>query len=365
MERKKKLTYVLHNIAIGGVEVALISALPSLAKKYDLQVIVLGYVDQNMIRHLSEEQKAVFQVFNYPFYVYPLVLGKIVRSISRHDPEIMICSLWRASLVGVCAKWMNSKIRFFSFNHSTRFPHIFSALFTKIAAKNADVILTDGIATSDFVAKTLKPAVPIRVVSFLTQPAPAFIPQKESDNNEIRFMFLGRINKVKNLPLIIKVIEHLRSLSIPCTLDIFGRDDDGSADELNLQIRQARLENYVRLKGEIPSEQRGALFQNYHFYIQLSTFEGMAMSVVEAMQNGLVCVVSPVGEIVHYAKDMESAIFINIQNQAEHWNTDMNKVIEVINNKDLYNKMSVKCRSYFLNKSLFMDSLIEQLEASN
>ena len=52
------------------------------------------------------------------------------------------------------------------------------------------------------------------------------------------------------------------------------------------------------------------------FFIQLSTHEGMAMAVVEAMQMGLVPVVTPVGEVARYCRHMENAIIFDNPEQA-------------------------------------------------
>lgn len=361
MKDKKKLVYVLHDIAMGGAEVALLSAVPALNEKYVLRIIVLGIVNQDLVRNLTEAEKHVFVSFNYPFYLYPFVLPKIIRSILEFNPEIMVCSLWRASLVGVFVKRLNSKIKFFSFNHSTRFPHKLSAFFTRAAAKTADVILTDGIATRNFVLEKLNPKAPIRIVSFLTNPTPPVIKERKIDpGREVKFMFLGRINKVKNLPLVVDTIKYLRERGIAATLDVYGRDD-GNIGEAISAIDSANMQNHIRFKGEISMEERMLLFDQYDFYIQLSAFEGMAMSVAEAMQHGLVCVVSPVGEIVHYAEDMQSAIFIDIFNE-DRRQSDMNKIYEAVQDEVLYKRLSVNCHHNFLKKLRYADSLIEELE---
>jgi hypothetical protein len=75
LEAKRKLVYILHNIAIGGVEVALLSAIPELNRKYHLKVIVLGQIDQKIIADLNPEERDVFSTFHYPLYMYPLHLN--------------------------------------------------------------------------------------------------------------------------------------------------------------------------------------------------------------------------------------------------------------------------------------------------
>jgi glycosyltransferase involved in cell wall biosynthesis len=357
---KKKLVYIIHDLQLGGAEVALVSGIPQLAQKYNLSIIILGTIDPKMIVNLSVYEKDTLRTFNYPIYLYPIFLPIIIYRILKFSPDIMICSLWRASLLGTIIKKINKNIKFFSFNHSTRFPHFFSKFFTLCAARNADVILTDGDATTAFVKSQLSLNTPIRAVSFLTHPTPLKITSLRLEKDKVvKFMFLGRINKVKNLPMVIEVIRFLKSNSIHAQLDIYGRND-GNSDEAMAVIKEGRLESVIHFKGEISSDKRIELFGNYNFYIQLSSFEGMAMSVAEAMQNGLVCVVSPVGEIIHYAKDMDSAIFIDIFKP--NWKTDLQKVMDVISKPALHSEISQKCHRNFLKKVVYSDSLIHALE---
>ena len=48
----------------------------------------------------------------------------------------------------------------------------------------------------------------------------------------------------------------------------------------------------------------------YNFYIQLSDFEGMAMSVLESMSLGLIPVVTNVGEISNYGRHKLNSFII-------------------------------------------------------
>jgi glycosyltransferase involved in cell wall biosynthesis len=355
---------VLHSIAIGGVEVALLSAIPALNKQYDLTVIVLGKINTAIMSHLSDEEKEVFKSLDYAVPLYPLVLPGIVRAVLATKPEVLICSLWRSALVGTLCKLVDKKVKLYSFIHSTDFPHSLAKQFNKRATRIADFVLVDSAATKKYVANEFRPSAEIKVVSFLTRPNPpdnkAIAPEEDK---EVRFMFLGRINRVKNLPAAIDLISYLHHHAIQASLDIYGRDDDGTEATLKQLVAKNGLSDFINFKGEITGAKKWDIFQAYHFYLQLSFNEGMAMSVTESMQNGLVCVVSPVGEIVNYSKDMESAIFINV-NEPQSRDSDFEKVVTIIRNPELYHSISSACYTYFASKKLYSDSLIEQIEAT-
>jgi glycosyltransferase involved in cell wall biosynthesis len=144
------------------------------------------------------------------------------------------------------------------------------------------------------------------------------------------------------------------------TLDIYGKDD-GERHSLEKQIETLNLSSFIRFKGEIHAAEKLKLFKQYNFLIQLSSREGMAMSVAEAMQNGMVCIVTPVGEISNYARDMETAIFIDVSSK-EKWRQSLDKIEAVINDEVIYNRISNNSYEKFRNVKTYSDSLIEELE---
>lgn len=358
---KKRLVYILHSIEVGGAEVALLSAIPGLAEEYDLKIVVLGRINESLIAHLSVEQKKVFQVFAYPVYLYPLLINNIVKFVLKFDPHYLICSLWRASWMGSIVKKRNNNIKLFVFIHSVKFFHQADEFFTARAVKMADQVFADSSSSHDFIQSRFRLDCPVRIVSFLTHITPAYQERiKLQGKAEIKMMTLGRLDKVKNLPLSVKVVSHLREKGYNVTLDVFGRWDN-AYEETVTAISNYKLEEFVRLKGEVSPSAKFALFKDYDFYIQLSAFEGMAMSVAEAMQNGLPCIVSPVGEIPNYSRDMESAVFLDIWDAAK-WEPSLRKIEEVFDSAELYANISKNCWSNFKEKPVFVDSLIDCVE---
>ncbi|MCE6990869.1 glycosyltransferase family 4 protein [Dyadobacter sp. CY323] len=351
---KARLVYVLHDIQVGGVEVALISAIPTLYRNFDLNVIVLGKIDNRMVANLSDEQKSCFKTFNYPLITYPATLPGIAYYIVRLRPKILVSSLWRASLLGVMVKKSLPGLTFISFVHSTTFFHKLDKLFTKAALRNADHVFTDSTATSQFVQKELHGSTDVTVISFFIQKSP-----DEKVNaphtGDVRFMFLGRMNKVKNLTLTVDTIMKLRSRGLNVSLDLYG-PDDGMLKNLQQYIEQNQLGPIIKYKGEVNADQKAAAFNEHHFLIQLSSHEGMAMSVAEAMQRGLVCFTTPVGEIKNYADDMRTAVFANIWEDAE-WEKSIDKIADVVADPAKYEQISTNCFRQFQNVETYSTSL--------
>lgn len=350
----------MHSIMIGGAEVAILSAVPALVRKFDVTVIVLGAIDNTLLTGFSQKEKNIFKVFDYPIYKYPFILSSIISYILSLKPDIVIASLWRSAMIATIVKKMRKPIRFVTFVHNTDFPHFFAKRFNHLAVKSADLVLADSYSTYQFVKSAFKPKATLKQISFITNSTPSeFLERSISQNAQIRFLFLARITKVKNLPRAIEFISKLKDKGYDVVLDVYGRKADGY-DDAFAKVDELSLQKVVAFKGEINPQQKYQLFEKYHFLIQMSVYEGMAMSVAEAMQYGLPCIVTPVGEIPNYAKDMQSAIFVDLNEPLDQ--SLLAKVERVIGSQAIYREISYNAHQQFLNSTTFDVSLVDCIE---
>jgi glycosyltransferase involved in cell wall biosynthesis len=88
------------------------------------------------------------------------------------------------------------------------------------------------------------------------------------------------------------------------------------------------------------------------FYLQTSVLEGMAMSVVEAMQLGLVPVVTPVGEIAHYSHHGENAVVVTDDVAA------VADVLALLEDDERYQAMRKQAMATWADKPLYKDSVL-------
>lgn len=361
--KKQKLAYVLHGITYGGVEVALVSAVPKLHKEFDLKIVCLGEIDNKLISELTDSEKSTFVSFPGGPAKFAITLFSAIKYLLHFKPDIIVCSLWRASLVGAIVKKIRKRVILYSFIHSTTHFHPLDRIFTKIAISKADFILTDSHATLEYVFSEYRPQVPVSVISFLKQPSPAQKSNNTPDvNKEVKFIFLGRIDEVKNIPLALKVISFLRKQGINATLDLYGSDSVGYWKTIAKQVLENGLADVVSFKKELLPSLVVATLKKYSFLIQMSRVEGMAMSVAEAMQQGLVCVVTAVGEIPNYSEDMVSAVYVDIQT-SESWDNCLLKIWRLIQDDSLYQDISEAAYQGFRNRKTYADSLADNLQS--
>ena len=81
---------------------------------------------------------------------------------------------------------------------------------------------------------------------------------------------------------------------------------------------------------------------NSKFFINTSSHEGMAIAVTEAMQLGLVPIVTPVGEIANYCIDGLNSIY--------YQDSAYEKVLNAINDQTVYDSLSSNARTYWNQK---------------
>ena len=357
MAHKKKLVYLLHDIALGGAEIAFLSALPALQRTYHLRVYVLQRIDEALLNGLPPEQRAC--LFHYPLPASRLVfrLPGLVCAIRKFRPDILVSSLWRASVAASLYKTCFPRVRYAAMMHNTTYFHGADRLGSRMALRTADAVLADAEATKAFITRQF-PALQVQVLSFLTDPPPAQEPVYTYPEQK-NLVFVGRIHPVKQVPLLIEAIAWLRKQGTDARLDIYGRDD-GDLEAVEQCIRKHGLHDVVQLKGELLPRDRAALAR-YPYYIQVSHREGMAMSVAEAMQHGKVCFVQPAGEIGRYATDGESAVFLHTATAAQ-WEQSLERMAAVLADAVQCRQISRAAYRVFRQQPVFAQSLLQALD---
>ena len=97
--------------------------------------------------------------------------------------------------------------------------------------------------------------------------------------------------------------------------------------------------------------------ENATFFVQLSSFEGMWMSVSESMQLGLIPIVTTVGEINKYCKNMfNSLIYHNNDEQI------IKSIFELIDSEDSYKKIRRNSIETWANVSTYRNDLIDNFD---
>jgi glycosyltransferase involved in cell wall biosynthesis len=280
----------------------------------------------------------------------PLVLISATSRVITGRVDVLIVSLWWAAFVGVLVKCLKPKTKLVLFVHSTVAFHWLDFIFTHLAMRLADEIWADSLAV-------LRKRCPnllrkkCRIISFVTRRIDV-LPSREVSPD---FIFWGRINVVKGLDQALRVFANVLLQNPDARFWIIG-PDGGVLQSIQGQCKLLGLTDNVFFLGPATLDEITRHAQKASFYLQTSKFEGMAMSVVEAMQMGLVPIVTPVGEIPSYCSHGFNSLIVNSDRQA------IEDVKSLLINNEKYQSMRLHAIETWKDSQLYADSVLQACE---
>lgn len=332
--KKLNVTHLIPYDCIGGVEIAAKTMTNISNKKINFNV--------EFIFSDSAIKKGSKAFYN------PLYIIKSAYKIKKQKTDILIVSLWRSYAVGILAKLLSPDLKLITFLHLSKDVHIVDYTLSRLSGKLSEKIWADSQATKKnrFPEKYHSN---IEVISFLIHPHKALLNRPPQPN----FIFWGRLHPQKNIEHSLFIFSEVIKKIPKANFYIIG-PDNGSLKKITSQINNLHLNNSVHLLGEKNFKEIEVYANNASFYLQTSHDEGMAMSVIEAMQLGLVPVVTPVGEIASYCIDGENALIINTDNIID-------RIIELLNNPEEFHRLSKKSTQKWSEQESYQSSVISNL----
>ncbi|KAA0680894.1 glycosyltransferase family 4 protein [Azospirillum brasilense] len=137
-------------------------------------------------------------------------------------------------------------------------------------------------------------------------PGPETIPERAEDG-PVRLLFLGRLIKLKGIDVLLDALASEACRSRSWQLTIAG---DGDLETYRAQAKALGLDERVRFTGWLDQTGCRKELVQAHVLVQPSMFEGLPMSVLEAMANGLTIVATPVGSVGDAIADEETGLLV-------------------------------------------------------
>jgi glycosyltransferase involved in cell wall biosynthesis len=276
----------------------------------------------------------------------PRAFVRTVRHLLRVKPQILVLSLWRSCIVGLIVKTLRPRTRLIVFLHNTRHSNRVDAILTRLTARVASAIWADSASTA---AQRLGPAWASRTrpISFLTRR----LPRVTSGEPGLQFVTWGRLHPRKRIDLALDFFALVHARHPTARFTVIG-PDRGEGAMLREHAATLGLQDAVDFTGSANIEQITNTAAKAAFFVQTSRAEGMGMSVVEAMQLGLVPVVTPVGEIGSYVDDGRNGVwFTNAQDA-------LDKVDRLLNQPESYRAMSHAATETWQDQALYRDEFL-------
>jgi glycosyltransferase involved in cell wall biosynthesis len=271
------------------------------------------------------------------------------KTLHKRQPDVLLVSLWKAVWLGWLYRWMHPKVKLVVFLHASRPVHRMDALGHWLALRVCHEVWGDCASTLQARLGTSRSGrLPIRHISYLTG---RLQPSSIAPDSTLRVVYWGRIAAQKNLAFALDIFARLLKLHPGARFDVMGPGEITTLQKLQALATQLGCAHAITWHGACNAAQIQRIAAGAHFYLQTSLFEGMAMSVVEAMQVGLVPVVTPVGEVATYARHLDNAIVIQSAEQAAH---DMSIVFQDSGTRQ---RLSTQAVQEWQNKSTYPESI--------
>lgn len=352
---KTKIIHLISSIQLGGVEKGINLSVKTLNDTFDYRILTFSnnntFIGDRVKEYFINSQNN-FKIVNYI---------KSLIYLTKYKPDIVIASLWKSvPLALFYRKLINRKAILIGFVHSETFFHFADKFFIQIILNQADAIACDSNNTLEIVKERSKNAKKYFVIPyiFFGNTNKEIVLQK---GKPLKFLFAGRIIDIKNLDLTIEFLELLHLNNINFLFDIYGIADEVYLQKLQALIYSKQLKDKVHFKESFNADQTSEVYSQHQFYIQFSKTEGMAMSVVDAMMNGLVPICTAVGEIKNYVEHNKNGFLIKPNSTKEDLQVLLKELLVIINNPELFSKMSVFNKQYFRNKKDYISAFTEMI----
>ena len=163
------------------------------------------------------------------------------------------------------------------------------------------------------------------------------IPSNKSNLEEKRIISIGRLSKEKGFMDLLEIFKQVQKRKAEWRLDIIG--DGNEKQFLQKYIDSNNLKEYIRLHGFQGKEYINNLLEKSSIYCMTSYTESFGIVLIEAMSYGIPCIAYSRAE---GANDLiinnNNGYLINNDNKDEY----INKLIDLIDNKELRKKMGEK-----------------------
>lgn len=287
---KKKVAIILGSFAMGGAETMVCELACHINKeKYDLQVICINGSCNSPLEQKLKENKIKVKYLNNITKVNIEGITKVWQELSSYKPDIIHTHI---SGVVFSIPWIVC--------HSTKFIHTVHTspekefnkkiqFFLKILYKLGKGIMVT--VSRENQLKTMEYfSLPIQKVKMVNNGVDINKFYKKNHNN-YTFINVGRQDYNKNQIIIIKAFKQMLKKNKDIHLILVG--DGNQHLKLKEYISRNKLNSYVTLPGMKPDVERYLSISDV--YIQSSLYEGLPLSVLEAMAAKLPIISTEVG----------------------------------------------------------------------
>lgn len=323
--QRLRVVYLLDGYSNGGAELGLATLVEhGFFAGQDLEVCAIvrdtGASYERLRARLGEDRvKFFFNAASLKSWHLSAAAVLLWKELRRYRPDILVISLPRSNLIGRAVSLFFPRLKVVTFEHNTRYRNRLGLLL-KWTSPLVDVVLFDHPETWSHIRTAYYPRlgdgcgryVPLIMLN------PRELPEEDASERSyeeagrspargpFRIISAGRLTKQKNYEELLRAVASLRDLGHDVTLSIVG---DGELRESLQSLAQTlAISDRVSFPGFV--ERWTSQCQAFDAYVQCSLHEGLCISVLEAMSQGMVVLTTDVGGIRQYGRDRSNMLKI-------------------------------------------------------
>lgn len=337
---KKKLLIVVPGLGTGGGEKLALDLASNIDKnKFDVSMMSLLPRRGMLFEKVAEENKINVIYLNKKLGIDIFVILQVFKTIKQFKPDIINTHLQVVPYILPSVIFFRIKKKFHTV-HSVACKESTGLLkfIMKFAYKVCGFV---PVAISDYVKQTIcneykikEDKIPCIYNGIETK---KIYTNQRDKNQEIKFITIGRMQNEKNHKLMINAFAEVCKERNNITLTILG--DGVLRTDIEKQINQYGLGNKVFLKGIVNNV--ADELNKSDIYIMSSNYEGLPLSILEAMACGLPVITTKAGGVVDIVKDYENGLLVEVENKMQLINA-MKKLIDDSELRERMGKVSLE-----------------------
>ena len=273
----KKILFVTNNLVSGGVENALIQITNHLCDTYDITIYVIFRCSNILLEPLDSRIK-VKCLLNFYFRG----LSRMLRNLPiRIVDKLLIGDTSQFDLIIAFQFGLPTELLSVHKQNKLAWMHGYDEKSIEYHKKYNEVVFISKEVMDTFINKF--PYFKKNVLAYNIINVPDIIAKSneyfEKSNDKIRFVTVGRLDKLKGIDRIIKAFNKLKEENFDFEFLIVG--DGDQFDYLHQIIDQYNLNNQIKLLGLQQNPYK--IIKNSDCYICASFSEGLSISVTESI----------------------------------------------------------------------------------
>ena len=137
--------------------------------------------------------------------------------------------------------------------------------------------------------------------------------ESKSAFSEIKFLFVGRLIKIKNLPFLLKGFKKV--LEKHCNVSLYIVGDGEEKPKLEKLVKEWRIDNKVKFYGHLYKEKLLKMYQSADVFVITSEYENFPNVVLEAMACGLPVIATSVGGMIKQVKEGQTGFLVPLNDE--------------------------------------------------